>query len=1542
LKRAWNSALRISKFLGKAILSLVLVLLIVIALLHLPALQRQIAPWLSNYLSSKLGTRVEIGNVSFSWRGHLRVGELLAWDAKNQKVLSAHKIEAVFNTMNLISGRYVLDTVHLADIDFHLTENHDGWNIQSILDTFSGSGKRNKSSTGVTLQINTILLENVFFEYASTIKKISVSTDLGRLASKNFTFSSHDDAIAVDDLSLRKTSVGILSSGRSDAIDTNHVSKPSSSWISPDFGMGIGIAVGKLELVDDAFTFHVDQVVHTPKADPHHLELQHIQTSLSDILIREDSLRAVLHSFFAELPGLTIANATTRLQATEDRLVLSGLHLASNTSELKAELMGWSDAKSPQDPDWLNLQVEASGHVDVRDLDYFFQDSLLNRFAHWETMAWMLKGKYINGEGELDKLQMKTKNSDLLARGSVWHVSDYESLRWKDVVVNSSIGADVARTLHSFFPGVQMPPTARLHITSAGNPKKAALTGEANTLWGDLGTRGSASFRKENIGLELNLAGKNIEGGKFANVGWLGPASLSADVKGTLGHDQNLEVKGVIGKIEMMNEPVHNIVFRSDVRNSRAQVALSISDTRYRTKATSEILFSGPLVITTKIEVDRFRMGNFLSADSTLAISGNFTSIVRSDKTAVDAHLAGNHILFQNHLTKYAQDTLDADMMTTPTASHLNFFSDDGSGNLTANFGFQHLLPWIQTWPARMLHPDRTPHRPAQNKTAAFDFQLRNISPFLLLGADVSDFSSLRLSGEIDEHKQEAVVKATSGKFKGYGLALDTLHTQYEIRNDSLRSDLHIKNLFYQSIALGNLDFDVHNKQDTAMTNLLLSNDSTSLLVLRTRILPSDSGVFVYPDKLRILDSDYTLDRGNPVYIKSGNVVLNNFQVARDAMRVRLNGDLHAFDLTLSHVDFAHLNALRASDSTLINGGQMNAKVSYKAGQQLDLSATIDSLRLYRSEPLMVVIKAVGDTAHVPFEVQVTNEANKVDVKGQYFLKNNNVDAFMRVDVRTLEMFSFLVSGIMDKMDGSVKGDVTIQGPVQKPKINGQLRFLDANFTTANPRITFVVRDDVVTLKDSALAFQDFKIYDREHHRLIVNGSLISPDYQSLAYDLKLHTDRYSLLTKADSLNRQLKGELVIAGDVALTGTTKNANVKANLTIKDSTSLVFQSSDNEIKLLTSTGIVDFIDPTVLRGVTSDGQSGYFYDSLISSLPEFNLNSTLKIEEGATMRIAIDAQSGDFIEASGGGNLELEYDRTGNVGISGTYTIKKGTYRVSFYELAKKNFALVPGSSISWSGRPESGELNIRAIYTVRSSSIGLIGNEIGESEKSIYKRSLPYEVGITIKGTIEKPMVSFSLDLPREDRVNYPVLANKLDRLRQPEFQSELNKQVFGILVLGGFMPESTGLDINEGQVATTALSNSVNSLLSGQLNRFANRYIKGVDIDVGIQSYSDYSAPGGKTQTAMDFRMTKRVMDDRLSFEIGGDFNLNQDQSGASTGDKNFRGDVAIIYDLTGNGNKKLKLFNNETYDIVYQEVRNTGISLIFIREFDKKKKDK
>jgi translocation and assembly module TamB len=498
------------------------------------------------------------------------------------------------------------------------------------------------------------------------------------------------------------------------------------------------------------------------------------------------------------------------------------------------------------------------------------------------------------------------------------------------------------------------------------------------------------------------------------------------------------------------------------------------------------------------------------------------------------------------------------------------------------------------------------------------------------------------------------------------------------------------------------------------------------------------------------------------------------------------------------------------------------------------------------------------------------------------------------------------------------------------------LRFIDVGIITANPKISFNIEDDILTFDGSKLLIDNFEVFDSRHHPLTVSGYLERKGSEAYAYDLKFETKDFTLLDVPASSKGQMKGLMVLAADIGISGDHKDTYVKADITIKDTTNLVYVFEDEDVDMLKTEGIVEFVDPELLLDSTTQEQEITFYDSLVNSLPEFTLKATLKIEDSASVSVITNAVSGDYFKVTGGAKFEMDYGRTGNAAMSGTYTIHNGIYRVSFYDLVKKNFQMVPGSNVKWSGSPETGEIDITAVHVVTSNSIGLVGQEVGENEKAIYKHSLDYEVGINIKGTVEKPIVSFTLDLPAKDRSSYPVLANKLDRLKLPEFQTELNKQVFGLLVLGGFLPESTGSEVNSNQIATTALYNSVNSLLASQLNRFAGQYVKGVNIDVGIQSYADYSTPGGKTQTAMDFHVSKSILNDRLSFEVGGDFDINSDQSGANTGN-NYRGDVAIIYDLTGNNDKQLKLFNNETYDIIYQEIRNTGISLIFIREFDK-----
>ncbi|MEQ1587828.1 MAG: hypothetical protein ABL895_18220, partial [Cyclobacteriaceae bacterium] len=326
---------RITKFLGWAILGLSLILLIALALIHLPPVQKRITHKLSTYLSTKIEAKVDIQRITFSILGNVAIDDLTVWDPDNNKILSAHKIEVASSIYNLVTGDYIFDQVHIEGAEAKLTQHKDGLNIQFILDAFEPKEKRTNSSTPITLQFKKVQLENVMFEFTSTVSGVSVAVNLGTLTTQAAEFSTNPTRIKADQVILEHTVVNTLS-----IQPTIHKTSTISNnkLLSPDFGTGIIFEIKDLELKEDAFSYHRDRVMDTGKFDPAHLSLKNIQLRLSDLLMNQDTLAAGLQSLAVQLPEFKLSEASTDLQLNRYQLVLSNLHLASGNTELQADL----------------------------------------------------------------------------------------------------------------------------------------------------------------------------------------------------------------------------------------------------------------------------------------------------------------------------------------------------------------------------------------------------------------------------------------------------------------------------------------------------------------------------------------------------------------------------------------------------------------------------------------------------------------------------------------------------------------------------------------------------------------------------------------------------------------------------------------------------------------------------------------------------------------------------------------------------------------------------------------------------------------------------------------------------------------------------------------------------------------------------------------------------------------------------------------------------------------------------------------------------
>jgi hypothetical protein len=336
-------------------------------------------------------------------------------------------------------------------------------------------------------------------------------------------------------------------------------------------------------------------------------------------------------------------------------------------------------------------------------------------------------------------------------------------------------------------------------------------------------------------------------------------------------------------------------------------------------------------------------------------------------------------------------------------------------------------------------------------------------------------------------------------------------------------------------------------------------------------------------------------------------------------------------------------------------------------------------------------------------------------------------------------------------------------------------------------------------------------------------------------------------------------------------------------------------------------------------------------------------------------LILDPNSGDYVRIKGNGDLNIQFREGIDPFISGVYEIQEGIYQVSFYGLVQKSFNFLEGSTIIWSGDPGNARMNLTASHILKTSSSGLVASETAgmtDEEKNQYRRTLSYEVRIMIGGTFKKPVLDFEINLIDENRAAYPLVLSKLNRINSGDYESQLTQQVFGLLTIGSFIPEQT-FDSGTGRygaaLATTAAANSLNGVLTNELNKLSGKYLKGVDIDIGMQSYSQMSSGRAGTQTTMDVKFSKNFYDDRITieaqttFDVGGDRYVNPSGYNYS----NFQSDFAIKYDLSQDGDYKLKAFNKSSFDIVYKDIWTTGIAIIFVKEFDnlsdiKKSKDK
>ncbi len=296
---------------------------------------------------------------------------------------------------------------------------------------------------------------------------------------------------------------------------------------------------------------------------------------------------------------------------------------------------------------------------------------------------------------------------------------------------------------------------------------------------------------------------------------------------------------------------------------------------------------------------------------------------------------------------------------------------------------------------------------------------------------------------------------------------------------------------------------------------------------------------------------------------------------------------------------------------------------------------------------------------------------------------------------------------------------------------------------------------------------------------------------------------------------------------------------------------------------------------------------------------------------------------------------------------GNYEVTEGEYLFTMMSLLlNKPFVVRPGGTITWSGDPFEANLDIQAVYEGVNTSVYTLIQEyllIAPAEIVSLART-PTEVDLTmyLEGSLFHPEISFDIHFPKIPQELRNYVETKMRALRQDP--NELNRQVFGLLMLGQFLPTNYNFQLQQvADVGFNTLSEMIANQLSFYLTELVSEWvtddglISGIDFDF---SYNTFTNPGLSqvTSSANEFqgRVKTYLFNDRAVFNIGANVGFNGNQTLPTTNQGTFvAGEFIFEYFLTQDRRLRIRAYHLSEPDISGRRTK-TGIGLSWRAEFD------
>ncbi len=696
-------------------------------------------------------------------------------------------------------------------------------------------------------------------------------------------------------------------------------------------------------------------------------------------------------------------------------------------------------------------------------------------------------------------------------------------------------------------------------------------------------------------------------------------------------------------------------------------------------------------------------------------------------------------------------------------------------------------------------------------------------------------------------------------------------------------------------------------------------------------------------------DETWEVDPANAILFGKGDLSIDQLSLARDSQSLKIqsrdlawDGVTAPIDLVFSDFELKEVGSFLSIED-LFYEGKINGKVTLQ-----DLSTDIKYLADLKLNDLTLKEEEVGDLVIqsrqrtkdvVDILVRLEGGKSGLDIRGNYNLATANISLKGEVDRLSLSAIDPFLEGTIHESEGEVSGLLSIDGSLDAPTINGNIELDEISTIFDFLQGRYSIENENITIDNNRISLDGVVVLDPEGNRAELNGYALYRGFDDTKLAIDLKSDKFQILNTTYRDNDLYYGQIFVDADVQIAGEALAPKFIVNAKTLAGTKFYMQPLGDEFSYAQENFIIyanpaDFEEDTTLS----------INDLYTINTNGIDLTANIVLTPEAELEIIIDPLKGDKLVCHGNADLSVEISPQGVVNVLGSYSITEGSYDFNFQKVLKRNFTIEPGSSVNFIGDPLRSRFDIEAIYPVKTTTYELIRNQstLSATEENLSRQRSDVEVKLNLRGDLERPEASFDIDIPnaRSDAVSGSVIS-KLNQLRENE--ADMNKQVFGLLILNSFIAEeqATGADLiaDAGQ---SAFLGSVSSLVSNELNKLAKRYIKGVDLDFGFDSYSNTS---DALVTELEVGLSKRLLNDRLTVRLGGNFQFDNQEDFDLVSQQNatFSGDFILEYKLSPSGNYNLKFFqalsNEENVLSPGANYSETGVSLLFTKSFNSKR---